>query len=129
MSKKQKTPAKDRELLFSVTMNDCEFQTFTAGGPGGQHQNTSNTAVRIIHKASGARGESREDRSQTVNKRNAFLRMTQDPKFKVWLNAQIWFRGKSPEQRVREDMNWKNLRFETKDEEGNWKVTSDILIE
>jgi protein subunit release factor B len=40
---------KDRGvLIFSVTMKDCDLKTFSAGGPGGQHQNTANTGVRII---------------------------------------------------------------------------------
>lgn len=52
-----------REKLLSVTLADCDVHTFSAGGPGGQHQNTSNTGVRIIHRESGARGESRETRS------------------------------------------------------------------
>ena len=43
-----------RELVFSVTRKDLIIDTFAAGGPGGQHQNTSNTGVRIRHPASGA---------------------------------------------------------------------------
>lgn len=49
-----------RSLLFSVTIKDCEVQTFRAGGCGGQNQKKRDTGVRIIHHPSGARGESRE---------------------------------------------------------------------
>lgn len=28
-----------RQLLFSVTRDDCDWQTFRAGGKGGQNQN------------------------------------------------------------------------------------------
>lgn len=74
-----------RQNILSVTIHDCEVQTFRAGGKGGQNQNKRDTGVRIIHPPSGARGEARDERSQLQNKRRAFLRMTQTPKFRVWL--------------------------------------------
>ncbi len=74
---------------MSVTMADCELQTFTSGGPGGQHQNRSQTGVRIIHKASGARGEARDERSQAQNKKLAWRRMAESPKFQLWLRREL----------------------------------------
>lgn len=115
-------PKDKGEKLFSVTMSDCDLDTFSAGGPGGQHQNTSNTAVRIKHRESGAVGEARDSKSQTQNKQAAFRRMTEDPKFKIWLNRQIYFSGKSPEQRVKDDMNSRNLKVETYRND-EWHVT------
>lgn len=41
---------KDKQLLFSVTMKDCDLQTFTVGGPGGGGKDTSSTGVRIVHR-------------------------------------------------------------------------------
>lgn len=112
-----------KEKLFSVTLDDCDVQTFRAGGPGGQHQNKTDSGVRVIHRASGARGESRQERSQLQNKKLAFRRMTQDPKFKVWLNREIFRRqGKpSPEELVKKDMAPDNLRVETR-VDGKWTV-------
>jgi protein subunit release factor B len=72
------------QLLFSVTIKDCDVQTFRAGGKGGQHQNKVESGVRIIHRASGAVGEGREDRSQLVNKRRAFARMARSETFQRW---------------------------------------------
>ncbi len=74
-----------RELLFSVTLKDCDVQTFRAGGKGGSNQNKRDTGVRIIHRASGAVGEARDERSQYQNKRNAFRRMTETKEFKLWI--------------------------------------------
>lgn len=74
-----------REKLYSVTLDDCEVQTFRAGGKGGQNQNKRDTGVRIIHRASGARGEARDERSQLQNKRLAFVRMAQSDTFKAWV--------------------------------------------
>ena len=42
----------------------------------------------MIHHPSGARGESREERSQLQNKRAAFLRMIETPKFQLWLKIE-----------------------------------------
>jgi hypothetical protein len=42
----------------------------------------------VIHHPSGARGESREERSQLQNKRAAFLRMVKTPKFDLWLRLE-----------------------------------------
>ena len=75
----------ERKKILSVTIHDCEVQTFRAGGKGGQNQNKRDTGVRVIHHPSGSRGESREERSQLQNKRRAFLRMVETSKFKVWL--------------------------------------------
>lgn len=106
------------EPAFSVTLDDCEVQTFRSGGKGGQNQNKRDTGVRIIHPPSGARGESREERSQLQNKRTAFRRMTEDPKFRIWTRRVLFHAGKAPEQRVAEDMQAKNLKVEVRDEDG-----------
>jgi hypothetical protein len=79
----------ERKRILSVTVHDCEVQTFRSGGKGGQNQNKRDTGVRIIHHLSGARGESREERSQLQNKRAAFLRMAETPRFKVWLMREL----------------------------------------
>jgi hypothetical protein len=105
--------------ILSVTLKDCDLQTFAAGGKGGQHQNTANTGVRIIHRASGAVGEARDSRSQLQNKRSAWRRMAEHPRFKVWLNKQLWHGTLEPEQRVKGDLDPKNLLVEGK-KNGRW---------
>lgn len=105
-----------KEKLFSVTANDCEWQTFTSGGKGGQHQNKNQTGVRCIHKPSGAVGEARDNKSQLINKRNAFVRMSQTDKFKKWLTLETArYTGKLNEiqQKVERQMKPENLRVET----------------
>lgn len=77
-----------RELLFSVTLADCEVQTFRSGGKGGQNVNKRDTGVRIIHTPSGAVGKSTDERSQLQNKRTAFRRMTETKEFKTWVRIQ-----------------------------------------
>lgn len=79
-----------KQRILSVTLADCRVDTFHAGGKGGQNQNTRDTGVRIVHPPSGAVGESREERSQLQNKKAAFKRMAAHPKFKVWLNRELY---------------------------------------
>jgi hypothetical protein len=61
----------DRQPFLSVTMKDCDLQTFRCGGPGGQNVNKVNSGVRITHRVSGAVGEARDSRSQLQNKKAA----------------------------------------------------------
>lgn len=112
-----------KTLLFSVTLDDCDVQTFRAGGPGGQNQNKRDTGVRIIHRASGARGESREERSQMQNKRAAFIRMTETSTFRAWVAVQSG-RYKSDEQlaaEIEKDLARPGVvKIEGKDSSGRW---------
>ncbi|MFB9957006.1 peptide chain release factor family protein [Cellulomonas denverensis] len=91
----------DRAPILTVTIRDCEVQTFRACGKGGQHQNKTDSGVRVIHHPSGARGESREERSQRQNKRAAFERMAHSPAFRYWVAVQTG-RRKSDEQLLAE---------------------------
>jgi ribosome-associated protein len=49
-------------------LRQCTIQTFRAGGKGGQNQNKVETGVRLLHEPSGLVAESREERSQYMNK-------------------------------------------------------------
>ena len=110
-----------REWLYSLTKKDFKMQTFRSGGPGGQNQNKRNSGVRIIHPASGAVGESREHKSQFQNKKAAFKRLTEHPKFKIW-NARVCHEimsGETIEEKVEKAMEEKNIKIEKK-EDGRW---------
>ncbi len=63
-------PEFDDTITIEVNEKELEMQTFCSGGPGGQHQNKTQSGVRLIHK-SGVRGESRTERSQPKNYANA----------------------------------------------------------
>ena len=113
-----------KELLLTLTKKDFDVQTFRSGGPGGQHQNVKDSGVRIIHRASGAVGESRTDKSQHRNKRLALQRLTKSGKFKIWLNRMVHelSSGKTIEERVDEMIGSENLKIEGRDGSGKWMV-------
>jgi len=119
-----------KELLFSVTANDCDWQFFCAGGPGGQHQNKTASACRCVHKASKATGESREHREQRRNKIEAFKRMSQSKEFQLWMKMESSRLMVTKEEKARREsaieatvnqmMREENLKIEMKDENGKW---------
>lgn len=76
--------SRNKQLLFSVTKKDFKVETFRAGGKGGQHQNKTDSAVRITHIESGAIGESRNSRSQYTNKKLALQRLVETKEFQLW---------------------------------------------
>jgi peptide chain release factor 2 len=60
-------PEIDDNIEIEIKDIDIEKQTFCSGGPGGQHQNKTQSGVRLIHLPTGVRAESRTERSQHKN--------------------------------------------------------------
>ena len=54
---------------------DCTVVFFRSGGPGGQHRNKRDTAVRVTHTPTGVVTAATERRSQSLNRELAFARM------------------------------------------------------
>jgi protein subunit release factor B len=111
-----------KELLFSVTKKDFDIQTFRSGGKGGQNQNKVSSGVRIVHRDSGAVGESRRERSQLQNKRLALQHLVANPKFRVWINKKAYeaLTKKSIDKIIEEQMKPENLKTEIM-KNGEWK--------
>jgi peptide chain release factor 2 len=55
------------DIEIEIKDSDLIMQTFCSGGPGGQHQNKTQSGVRLIHKPTNVRAESRTERSQNKN--------------------------------------------------------------
>jgi peptide chain release factor len=66
--------APPREARFDA--KDLRFETMRASGPGGQHVNRTESAVRVTHVPSGLQATASEERSQHRNKALAIARLT-----------------------------------------------------
>lgn len=73
--------ASDQALL-----GQCEVDRYRASGPGGQHRNKTESAVRLRHLATGVSAIAEESRSQAENKALALRR----------LRAQLALRHREP---------------------------------
>jgi hypothetical protein len=53
----------------------CEIDRYRASGPGGQHRNKTESAIRVRHKPSGLAAIAEESRAQGENKARALRRL------------------------------------------------------
>ena len=65
------TPDIEGAINIEIKPDDLKRDTFRSGGPGGQHQNKTESGVRYTHIPSGIAAESRTERSQHKNDANA----------------------------------------------------------
>jgi peptide chain release factor 2 len=61
-------PLVEDDIDVEIKSEDLELETFKASGPGGQHVNKSNTAVRLIHKPTNIVVTCQSERSQMQNR-------------------------------------------------------------
>jgi protein subunit release factor A len=114
-----------REKVMTVTIHECDVQTFKASGKGGQNRDKRDTAVRIVHKPSGARGESREERDQLSNKRKAFVRMADSKLFQDWIKRQHSQRVANIDAWLDDQMRPENLQIECGSSASRTNITTN----
>ncbi len=119
-----------KELLFSVTKDDLDIDWFSGTGCGGQYRNKHQNCCRIRHKDSGAIATGQSQRDRVSNLKEAMENLTKSPKFKAWVKVRVGeVTGEKADIEAKVDRAMRHLKFEVKDESGNWKEVqeSDIL--
>ncbi|MBN1909215.1 MAG: peptide chain release factor-like protein [Pirellulales bacterium] len=75
-------------LAPDALLAQCEMRRLRRSGPGGQHRNKVETAVQLLHIASGILAEANERRSQAANRSVALFRLR--------VNLALGVRGSAP---------------------------------
>ena len=115
-----------KELLFSVTKNDLEVDWFSGTGCGGQYRNKHQNCCRIRHKDSGAIATGQSQRDRVSNLKEAMENLTKSPKFKAWVKVRVGeVTGEKADIEAKVDRAMRHLKFEVKDESGNWKEVQE----
>lgn len=79
---------KQKLLTLSKENGDFRIETFRSSGKGGQHKNTTDSAVRIVHVKTGISAESKTEKSQKTNIKIAFKNLCNKPEFRKWLRIE-----------------------------------------
>lgn len=92
----------------------CEVQVHRASGPGGQHRNKAETAVRLVHRPTGVTVEGKDERSRTQNLRIALARLREKLERRAYRPP--------PRKATRPSQGAKRRRVEAKKRQGQKKA-------
>jgi peptide chain release factor len=67
--------APEPDAIIDLKDEDIDYQAMRASGPGGQHVNKTDSAVRATHRPTGLVATAQEQRSQHANRRLARMKL------------------------------------------------------
>ncbi len=67
--------APDADAIADLRDEDIDYQSMRASGPGGQHVNKTDSAIRATHRPTGLVATAQEQRSQHANRKLAKLKL------------------------------------------------------
>ncbi len=103
--------------LLTLTRKDFRVDTFRVSGHGGQKVNKTESGVRITHIKTSIFSTCTRTRSQSKNKKEAFTKLCNDARFKMWLKQKslgILTTKEKIEKQLKETMKPENLRTEVR---------------
>ena len=98
-------PEIDENIDIEINTKDIRVDTFRASGAGGQHINTTDSAVRITHLTYNVVVQSQNERSQHRNKDTA-MKMLKSRIYEIELNKQN--EEKKKNEKNKKDIGWGN---------------------
>ena len=98
-------PEVDEKIEIEINETDLRIDTYRSSGAGGQHVNTTDSAVRITHIPTNIVVQCQSDRSQHKNKSNAFI-MLKSRLYELELQKRKEAENKT--HRVKKDIGWGN---------------------
>jgi len=100
--------SRDQHLMMSDDrlLAECTVETYRASGPGGQHRNKRDSAVRLTHEPTGVSATATERRSQHENRRVAVRRLRKAIALRVRAPVDTHAAPAGPLAEARTDPRW-----------------------